>query len=400
MDRCQACLLPVTHETLQLDDKGICNICRGQTVKGTIDWASRLNDLDAIVNSHIGKAEYDCIIPFSGGKDSTWTLYYLKQRYPQLRPLVVRFNHGFFRTTVSRNCEKTFRKLGVDVHEFTPSWHVVRALMLQSFLDKGDFCWHCHTGINSYPMQVALKYKIPLMFWGEPTAEYTAYYSYEHEERRDEARFNRFVNLGISSADMLLRIDENIDPRQLEPFTFPPMSQLNALKYKALELGNYVPWDVKRQVSILQSELDWEYDEVENVPKEYGYEKIECYMQGVRDYIKYIKRGYSRVSHLAAIDLRNKRLTVEQARQLIVEFEGKRPPSLDLFLEYLSLTEEEFYTVALSHTVSPWNFNVSQISSGNKTHDYNSWPRGESIDREYTKDAVQRSCSGCSSPCE
>ena len=65
-------------------------------------------------------------------------------------------------------------------------------------------------------MYVALKYNVPLMFWGEPTAEYTAYYSYEHEERRDEARFNRFVNLGISSADMLLRIDADIDPRQLE----------------------------------------------------------------------------------------------------------------------------------------------------------------------------------------
>ena len=84
---------------------------------------------------------------------------------------------------------------------------------------------------------------------------------------------------------MLLRIDADIDPRQLEPFTFPPMSKLNALKYKALELGNYVPWDVKRQVSILQSELDWEYDEVEMYRKNMATKRLSVICK-VRDYIK------------------------------------------------------------------------------------------------------------------
>ena len=98
-------------------------------------------------------------------------------RYPDLKPLVVRFNHGFLRENLRQTSVETFRKLGVDVHDFTPNWKVVRRLMLQSLIEKGDFCWHCHTGIYSYPMHVALKETVPLIFWGEPSAEYTAYYS-------------------------------------------------------------------------------------------------------------------------------------------------------------------------------------------------------------------------------
>ena len=54
-------------------------------------------------------------------------------------------------------------------------------------------------------------------------------------------------------------------------------------------MGSYIKWDVKEQSKIIMDELDWKGDEVENVPEDYNYEKIECYMQGVRDYIKYLK---------------------------------------------------------------------------------------------------------------
>ena len=66
-------------------------------IKNDINWTQRLNELDDLVKRYKGINRYDCLIPFSGGKDSTWTLYYLMKRYPGLKPLVVRFNHGFLR---------------------------------------------------------------------------------------------------------------------------------------------------------------------------------------------------------------------------------------------------------------------------------------------------------------
>lgn len=390
MKRCVPCGLPETHETISFDTQGVCNICRGQEVRNEqIDWDKQKLALDALIEEHRGRYDYDCIVPFSGGKDSTWTLYYLVKEYG-VKPLVVRFDHGFMRSNLEENVRKTTRELGVDILSFRPNWKVVQKLMLHSFLEKGDFCWHCHTGIFSYPMWTALEKKVPLIIWGEPSAEYTAYFSYEQAEEVDEKRFNRYVNLGISADDMFVRLGGSVDPRDLKPYSYPPLRDLRALNYRSVCLGSYVKWDVKTQSEIIQRELGWQGDEVENVPPQYRYEKIECYMQGVRDYIKYIKRGYSRPSHLVAIDIRNGRLTRNEGQHLIEEYEGKRPPSLDIFLDFIGLSEDEFMEVAMSHQVSPYVHDPDSTEPGAPTHDFDQWLRQGGMSREASHEILKR----------
>jgi N-acetyl sugar amidotransferase len=390
LKRCTKCVLPETHETIMFNATGVCNICQQQEHKQTqIDWADRKKDLTHLIESFRGKHDYDCIVPFSGGKDSTWTLYYLMKEYG-VKPLVVRFDHGFLRPNIQENTIRVLRKLGADFHHFTPNWKVVQKLMLQTFLEKGDFCWHCHTGIFSYPMWVAVRYHVPLIFWGEPSAEYTSYYSYDQPEEVDEKRFNRFVNLGITAEDMFVRLAGAVDERDLKPFSYPPLKELRRINYRSVCLGSYIAWDVKRQSQIIQDELGWEGDEVENVPPEYNYEKIECYMQGVRDYIKYIKRGYTRPSHLASIDIRHHRLTREDGLELIKGYEGKRPPSLDLFLNFIGLTEEEFVEIASSHAVSPYEHDHSKIEPGKKLHDFEAWSRDGAMPRSQAEEQLAR----------
>lgn len=381
MKRCTRCGLPETHETISFDAEGVCNICRQHEFKqDKIDWTANKRALDALVEEHRGKYDYDCIVPFSGGKDSTWTLYYLVKEYG-LKPLVVRFDHGFLRPNLEENVKRTLRRLGVDFLSFTPNWKVVQKLMLQSFLEKGDFCWHCHTGIFSYPMWIAIEKKVPLIFWGEPSAEYTAYFSYNQKEEVDEKRFNRYVNLGISGDDMFVRLGGNVDPRDLKPYSYPPLKELRALNYRSVCLGSYIPWDVKMQSEVIGRELGWQGDAVENVPPQYSYEKIECQMQGVRDYIKYIKRGYSRPSHLVALDVRNGRMTVDEGRHLVEEYEGRRPPSLDLFLDFVGLSEAEFLEIAMGHQVSPYVHEPETTRAGARTADFARWSRDGAMAR-------------------
>jgi N-acetyl sugar amidotransferase len=388
--RCSKCVIPETHETIVFDEQGVCNICRQHEFKQErIDWDSKKQELDALIGEYRGKYDYDCIVPFSGGKDSTWTLYYLVKEYG-LKPLVVRFDHGFLRPNVLENTQKTIRKLGVDFHHFTPNWKVVQRLMLQSFLEKGDFCWHCHTGIFAYPMWVALRTQVPLVIWGEPSAEYTAYYNYDQPEEVDEKRFNRFVNLGITAQDMIVRLEGAVDERDMMPFTYPPLKELRRINYRSICLGSYVPWDVKRQSKIIAEELGWKGDEVENVPPNYRYEKIECQFQGVRDYIKFIKRGYTRPSHLASIDIRNARMNRDEAVQLIRGFEGKRPPSLDFFLDYVGLSEEDFLKIAMSHAVSPYQHDPSETKPGKKTGDHDQWLKHGAMPPEVAEGQIER----------
>ncbi len=380
MKQCSKCGLPETYETIEYDSEGVCNICRQQDYRDeSINWDNKKEQLDELVSKYRGKHAYDCIVPFSGGKDSTFTLNYLVKEYG-LKPLVVQFNHGFMRPILKENNERTFKKLGVDVHSFSPNWRVVKRLMLEALIRKGDFCWHCHTGIFAYPMQVALRYQVPLIFWGEPSSEYTAYYDVrdEEEELVDETRFNRYVNLGITAEDMagMIKSDFELDPRDLDPYTYPPLRDLKKLKYRSVCLGSYIPWDVKKQSKLIMDELGWKGDQVEGMPWElYPYEKIECYMQGVRDYIKYLKRGYSRVSQMMALDLRKDRISKNDAVQLVSDYEGRRPPSLDLFLEYLGLTEDEFNQIVLKTIVPPFKPDFKNLRDAPKTWDFESWYR-------------------------
>ena len=382
MKVCSQCLLPETHETILYDEAGLCNICNSRNYRDNgIDWNSRSQDLKKLVEKFRLKSDYDCIIPFSGGKDSTFTLYYVVKEL-NLKPLVVSFDHGFYRPNMIENRIKVVESLGVDLITFKPNWKLVRRLMLQSFLEKGDFCWHCHTGIFSYPMWVAIEKEVPLVIWGEPSAEYTSYYTYDDIEMVDEDRFNQIVNLGISAEDMLLRLkSQEFNIRDFKPYTYPPRHILNKSKVVSIPLGSYIPWNTQEQSKLIEKELGWKGDEVEGIPPEFTYEKIECYMQGVRDYIKFRKRGYSRVTHLMAIDLRSERRDKNNAIELIDKYEGHRPASLDIFLNFLGITEVEFEEIVDRHKIDPWD-NKVPIKIGKKPHDYSLWQKKQGLSQE------------------
>ncbi len=76
-----------------------------------------------------------------------------------------------------------------------------------------------------------------------------------------------------------------------------------------------------------------------------------------------------------SLDLRNGRVTKEQAIELIKKYEGKRPASLDVFLDALDMTEEEFMEIALKHVVAPHKFDSGEIKKGEKLHDQDLWDK-------------------------
>jgi N-acetyl sugar amidotransferase len=388
MKSCTRCLLPETHETIRFDKHGVCSVCLNVDQKNQIDWNLKHEQLNEILSKHRGTGDYDCIIPFSGGKDSVFTLLYAVKNL-NLRPLVVSFDHGFYRPNLLESRNRALKSLGVDFLSFTPDWKLVRALMLKSFLEKGDFCWHCHTGIFSYPLWIAIEKNIPLVLWGEPSSEYTSYYDYSEVELVDEDRFNRIVNLGISAQDMCARLNYTFEERAFKPFTFPDAYKLKNLGVVSLPLGSFIPWNVPAQVARIKSELGWTGDSVEGVPPEYDYEKIECYMQGVRDYIKFLKRGYSRTTHLTSLDIRNGKKTREESIQMVSEYEGKIPHALSLFLEYTGLTETEFMEVVEKHRLSEFT-DRPLLQIGKKPHDFDNLTKHPAMAKGDSQDMLNQ----------
>ena len=372
MKFCNKCVIPETAETHTFDNSGACSVCSNIESKNKIDWSKRQEDLDIIIEKYKGKYEYDCIVPFSGGKDSAFALWYLVKE-KKLRPLVVRFDHNFLRRTIEENTQKTLNILGVDFINFKPNFHTVKKMMAESLLRRGDFCWHCHVGIHALPMNTAIKRNIPLLFYGEPSSEYSSFYTYDEIEEVDVEKFNKATNLGINAEDMLEMINERfpkekLTQKDIEPYIFPTQREINKNKIKGVYLGNYVSWDVKKQVEIIKSELDWKGDIVEGIPKEYDYEKIECMMQGVRDYIRYLKRGFGRTAHLTSIDIRNNRMTRSEASELVNMHDGKKPKALEIFLNILNISEDDFYDIVEKHVVAPHTLPEREILKNNTSN--------------------------------
>ena len=374
LKRCVKCIMPETQQGIEFDKEGVCAVCRQHEVKVKIDWEKKEKKLIKLIDQYRGKYAYDCLIPFSGGKDSTFTAYILVKKYG-IKPLLVSLDHGFLRPRTLENRVKTVKKLGVDILTFRPNWKVVKKLMLESLKRKGDFCWHCHTGVFAYPMQIAIKFNIPLVFWGEPSAEYTSYYSYEKPEEVDEVRFNKLVNLGITADDMFKFLNGAVDIRDLAPFKYPPLKDLRAINYRSVCLGSYIPWNARKQAEIIRKELDWRWDVVEGIPKSYGYQKIECMLYGMRDYLLFIKKGFGRTAHLVSIDIRNSGLSREEGLKLAEKYDGKRPASMDWFLDILGITEKQFMNIARKHIANPWIFNLRKVKHGKKLWDQDLWDK-------------------------
>ena len=375
MKSCTKCLVTETADTISFDAKGTCSVCVQVEHKlGVVDWGQRAGELVALcAQAQQRNGQYDCIVPFSGGKDSTYQLWYVVTQL-KLRPLVVRYNHWGNRAVLERNNARTFKRLGVEVIDFRPNWNVVRETMREALLRKGDSCWHCHTGVYSFPMHMAIMFRTPLIFWGESLKEYQSWLDPTAKEDVDEVRFNRAMNLGMTADDMWEFLEGRVDRRDLIYHTYPPKAQLDKLGVKSICLGDYVKWDTKAQVEIIKRELGWQGDEVEGIPAQFDYEKIECQMQGVRDWLKFIKRGFGRTNHLANIEIRHGRMERAEGARLAAEYDGKEPASLAFFLEAIGMTRDEFYEIALSHVVDPWQpLDPDNVQVGKRLHDMKEW---------------------------
>lgn len=370
--RCKKCLLPETHETILFDDFGLCSVCTNLNTKQTIDWLDRRSKLNQIVGVAKSLArDYDCVVPFSGGKDSTFSLLFVVKEL-KLKPLVVSFDHGFYRSNLLRNRNRVLKQLGVDFLSLTPNWLLVKKLMLTSLYDKGDFCWHCHTGVAAFPVRVALEKNIPLIIWGESSTEYTNYFRVQDHHAIDEETFNRIANLGISPKDMRQRVGTEFSWRDYKPYTHPSMEEIREAGLLSFPLGNYIKWDTRSQVEAIKVELGWVGDEVEGVPPQFDYEKIECMMQGARDYLKFRKRGYARTTHLASIEIRNGRMSRDEGLDLVQEYEGAKPHSLPLLLQLLNVSEQDLEEIIQSQQIDPWDGPIP-ITIGKKPRDFAEW---------------------------
>ncbi len=337
---CMRCCMPETSEGTIFDEMGMCRACASSEQKMHINWEEREKELQKILEEQkkASPGGYDCLVPISGGKDSAFQMHVLVEVYG-MNPLAVTFSHSWFTETGKYNLWNMLEKLGVDHVMFTPNRSLINRIARNSLVTIGDSCWHCHAGVGAFPLKAAVQWKIPLIVWGESIAEAGNKASYDDQVKFDENYF-KSVSMKVDWSGML---GDNLTPRDLYPFQFPSIEELEAVGVRGIFLGDYMFWDGERQVEFLKEKYEWREDDVEGTYK--GYKSVECRMSGVHDYAKYVKRGFGRTTDHASQDVRAGLLTREEAFELIRELDGKRPDELDYYLEITGYTEEEFENI-------------------------------------------------------
>jgi N-acetyl sugar amidotransferase len=332
---CIRCCLPETMEGISFDEMGVCEPCRSSEDKMHIDWEVRKKGINEILDAFRSNSYYDCMLPMSGGKDSTYQAHVLRKML-NVTPLAVTHGQNWLSLAGRYNLENCLQKFDLDHIVFNMNRAVINKMARKSIAAIGDACWQCHIGAGTFPIQTAVAWELNLMCWGESIAEADGRSTHK-EQKEASLLYNLEVSALVKAEDMA---DEFTSLRDLSPWIYPTEQTLKDKKIRYLHLGNYFFWDEERQVEFVKRNYEWMDTPIENSYKRY--KSVECVMAGVHDYSNFIKRGIGRSTIQAAQDVRRGILTREEGFDLAKKHDSQRPHALDFYLQLTGLSEEEF----------------------------------------------------------
>ncbi|MBX3196810.1 MAG: N-acetyl sugar amidotransferase [Labilithrix sp.] len=348
MRYCTRCVYPAASAApLAFDEQGVCSGCRVHEARKAIDWAPRRKQLEKLLADYkTSGANYDCIVPVSGGKDSYYQVHVIAKELG-LKPLLVTYHGNNYLPVGERNLRRMREVFDCDHITFGPSIETLRKLNRICFKRMGDMNWHAHCGIFTYPVQIAHRLRIPLLIWGEhgytdlggmysmnDYVEMTAKYRLEHAQR------------GYDWHDMLGG-DEGLTEKDVLWAKYPTDDELDSVEIRGIYIFNYVPWEANDHASLVERLYGWEPSPE---PFDRTYRRIsnldDMHENGIHDYLKYIKFGYGRGTDHACKDIRAGRMTRDEGIAMVRKYDHVKPRDLARWLEYVGMAEAEFDRIA------------------------------------------------------
>ena len=293
---CKRCLYSTAHPLgLVLDAEGICSGCRIHEEKDRLDWSERWEKLEALVNPYRNKAgsNYDCIIPVTGAQDSYYIVYLVKERLG-LNPLLVTYNKYFNTPLGIRNLANLRIRFNCDILYQNVNPISVKKITRSTLRQFGSIYWPILAGQTVFPVQTAVRYKIPLIIWGAHQGlEQVGMFSHEHEVEMTR-RYRKDHDLMGYEADDLLSIFDTLKEEDIWQYRYPDYQSLNAIGVRGIYLGNYVRWDPKAQHEKMIAEYGYKTSSFNRTFDCYDY--VDCFnYMGLHDLLKLYKIGRAHV---------------------------------------------------------------------------------------------------------
>jgi N-acetyl sugar amidotransferase len=341
---CKKCLFPDTKPDLYFDENGFCDACSSAQQKWngnkSINWEKRSQEFDDIINKLPKDRIYDCVVPVSGGKDSTYQTYRMC-RHHGLKVLAVTFDQ-FDQTDFGRHNLDILREIGVDHIHFTLNPNLVKILVLRGFEEVGDPYWVNHVGMFSIPTRVASWMKIPMVVYGEnPQFEYGGPPEARNPKPMNKRWRQEFGGLrGLREEDL---IDSQVSKRDVEILRFPEEKELEGIR--GVFYGDFFRWDPIAHTEFIKA-LGWK--SLAKPP--YGSSSVDenCDMEfiDIREHIKFLKFGYGRATDQLNIEIRAGKLKRADGLKIVQNIDGAvSEENIQKFCDYIGITRQYYETL-------------------------------------------------------
>lgn len=351
---CSKCVYPSIATTrLTFDNNGCCSGCRVSGQKNNIDWEKRWQMLKDLTQEYRSNSNYDIVIPVSGGKDSYYQTHVAIEELG-LKPLLVTYHGNNYLPEGEYNLQRMREVFDCDHIIIRPSENILIKMNRIGFKLQGDMNWHNHCGIFTVPIQIAVRYNVPLMLWGEhgfmdiggmysynDFVEFTAKFRLEHAQRGYD--WGDFTDQGLEKLGRP-EFKEGLTEQDLLWARYPSDDEIASVGVRGVYLSNYVDWDANKHVKLVMDKYGWRPAQQ---PFERTYRSFsnldDMHENGIHDYLKFIKFGYGRASDHASKDIRAGIMTRVQGVEMVRKYDHIKPQrDLQRWLKYVGMTEEEF----------------------------------------------------------
>jgi N-acetyl sugar amidotransferase len=345
---CKKCLTPSSRPRISINDAGVCNACENSKEKTQIDWNEREKELLEILKKHRSKiGNYDCVVPWSGGKDSSSIAHKLKFKY-NMNPLLVTFSPLIINEVGNHNREALINS-GFDSIFFRPNQKISRLLSKRFFIERGNPKVHWDAGINAIPVEIALKFNIKLIFYAEHgESEYGG--RVLDEEKKKIRDLTEVIEHQIGD-DPSNWLDSDVTENDLKAYKYPDSEIIESSGLKCYYFSYFTKWDMFDNYNYIKDKIDFRLDaENRSTGTFTNFDSLDDKIDDLYYYMQYIKFGFGRCIRDASRFIQNGHLTRENALDLVKKFDGEFPKrNYDSFLNYLSLSDVEFKEIVDKH---------------------------------------------------
>jgi N-acetyl sugar amidotransferase len=344
MQYCTRCLYPVNHPLgLTFDEQGVCSGCRIHEEKDELDWKERGQRLHGIFDEYRSRSgrSYDCIVPVSGARDSYFIVHTVKLVY-RMNPLLVTYNKHYNTQIGIRNLAYLRSLMDCDLFHLMVAPQRLHRITRATIRRLGSMYWHCLAGQTVFPVQTAVRLKIPLIVWGaHQGCDQVGMFSHLDEVEMTR-KYRKDHDLMGCEAEDLMEGDKAVALDDIHQFIYPHDKEIEKVGVRGIYLSNYMRWNTKAQHEQMIDRYGYETADQQRTFDRYN--DVDCFhYSGLHDLVKFIKWGYGKASDHATREIRFGRLTREQGIELVSRYQDVEAVDLPLFLKWLGMTRQEFF---------------------------------------------------------